>query len=501
MCVPPGMHSPLQTYLLAVFTGTDTSNPSALANAARCFFSCIPPGNQMAIQNYLLALLTGADTTNPGALANQAVCFETCLLAGSQIDVTTYLFAVAAGLSTVDPGVLSNRARCFLSCIPKGDHLAVQNYMLAQLVAPTSDASTLQNAARCFTMCVPDMGERALRASLLSQVVTCTAPLAPTNLAILLLTSSTISFTWTQPLNIPPVIPTGYIIKWGTSSGVYTNSAMAPAGSTGYTITGLNPSTTYFFVVQALSGLCESANSAELSGQTQSGLSNGLLTNLRAYWKMDENVASGSRADATGNGFTATDPNANVASSNAALIINCANIDTIAKGLSVAAALDQRAQTTPFSISFWFRQVDVRAGNSAFANLASGGTSGWLIYANSQSPTTTLHFYSGTDGGVVQDQNTGTNIDATAFNHVVFGYDGVNKFMYLNGVNLFNNVAVAGVSRTANPVIIGNYVGIGATTGLAARYDEIGYWFRVLSAADVTLLYNGGAGLPFSSFS
>ena len=282
-------------------------------------------------------------------------------------------------------------------------------------------------------------------------------------------------------------------------SGVYTDSAMVDGSTLGYTITGLSPSTAYFIVVQGTSGLCESANSSELSTSTSGP--NALLTSIRAYWKMDENVASGPRVDATGNGFTATDPNANVASSAAGLILNCANIDTISKGLQVPLTIDQRPQTTPFTVSLWVRQIDVRAGNAFISQIASGGTSGWLIYAATQSPTTKLQYYSGTDGNVVTDSATAVNIDATAFNHVVFGYDGANKFIYLNGVLLFNNVAVAGISRGVQPIVIGNYATIPATIGIAGRYDEIGYWFRVLTAAEVTALYNGGAGLPFGAFS
>lgn len=275
MCVPRGMHRPLRTYLLAVFAGVDATDPSALANAARCFFSCIPPGNQLAIQNYLLTLLAGTDISNPASLANQGRCFEVCLTDGSQLDVSTYLFALMAGLSTIDPGVLANRARCFQSCIPAANQLSVQNYLLAQLAAPNSSASEIENAARCFTMCVPDMGQRALRAFILSQRATCTPPLAPNNLTIVLVTNTSISFTWSQPLSIPPVTVDRYLIKWGTASGVYTNSATVSGSTFGYSITGLTPGVGYFIAVQALSGLCESPNSAELSTTTSTTCTDG----------------------------------------------------------------------------------------------------------------------------------------------------------------------------------------------------------------------------------
>jgi hypothetical protein len=39
-----------------------------------------------------------------------------------------------------------------------------------------------------------------------------------------------------------------------------------------------------------------------------------------------------------------------------------------------------------------------------------------------------------------------------------------------------------------------------ATGAFSGMLDEIGFWKRKLTAAEITALYNGGAGLPFSSF-
>lgn len=132
----------------------------------------------------------------------------------------------------------------------------------------SNNPSDIVNAARCFSRCVPHGYQNPLKTYLLSQVSTCTDPLPPNNLAFVLVTDTSISISWTQPLQIPPVTVTKYVIKWGTSSGVYTNSAMVNGGIFGYSITGLTPGTTYFIVVEALSGLCASGNSSEISTTT-----------------------------------------------------------------------------------------------------------------------------------------------------------------------------------------------------------------------------------------
>ncbi len=70
-----------------------STDPSVLAAQAICFNQCIPPGHQTAVQTYLLAVLAGFDTSQAGAsaLAAQAVCFVQCVPPGEQLAVQNYL--------------------------------------------------------------------------------------------------------------------------------------------------------------------------------------------------------------------------------------------------------------------------------------------------------------------------------------------------------------------------------------------------------------------------
>lgn len=68
-----------------------TTDPSGLADAAKCFNHCIPVGDQLGVQTYLLALIAGVDTTNPTAIADNAKCFNKCIAPGDQIGVQNYL--------------------------------------------------------------------------------------------------------------------------------------------------------------------------------------------------------------------------------------------------------------------------------------------------------------------------------------------------------------------------------------------------------------------------
>ncbi len=77
-----------------------------------------------------------ATPTDPSVLANDARCFDCLIPPGYQFAVQTYLLAVLAGVPTDEDGVqnLVNQARCFQCVIPPGAELAVQNYLLSLLI-------------------------------------------------------------------------------------------------------------------------------------------------------------------------------------------------------------------------------------------------------------------------------------------------------------------------------------------------------------------------------
>lgn len=70
-----------------------STDPSTLANAATCFNCTIPVGDQAAVQTYLLALIAGVDTSPAGvqALVNNARCFACTVPPGDHMAVQNYL--------------------------------------------------------------------------------------------------------------------------------------------------------------------------------------------------------------------------------------------------------------------------------------------------------------------------------------------------------------------------------------------------------------------------
>src|SRR5215475_3328507 len=209
-------------------------SPSDLQNIARCWASC--GDDRMAVQTYILAQFA------------------------SQIGATT----------TTDPSTLANLANCDFCKIPMGYQMAIQNYLIGLLTGVSNDPAALPGLAQCFFCNGTD--ESALRSYLLCQLQIaasppCTTPSTPINPTAKVVTNTTILVTWNE-INTGSRV-TSYTVKWGTVSGVYTNTATVPAVPKSYTITGLTAGTQYFFVVQANSTAgCSSANSAEGNATT-----------------------------------------------------------------------------------------------------------------------------------------------------------------------------------------------------------------------------------------
>jgi fibronectin type 3 domain-containing protein len=93
----------------------------------------------------------------------------------------------------------------------------------------------------------------------------CTPPAAPTGLTATAVSSSQINLSWTASSGA-----TSYtILRSTTSGGPY--SSVGTSTTTSFSNTGLSPSTTYYYVVQASNGTCSSGNSAQASATTQAG--------------------------------------------------------------------------------------------------------------------------------------------------------------------------------------------------------------------------------------
>ena len=226
---------------------------------------------------------------------------------------------------------------------------------------------------------------------------------------------------------------------------------------------------------------------------------NPLLYGLRAYWKIDE--TSGTVVDdaidlVNGTSSSATNINAS-GKINYCQLFTAAESDIITFNSTVG-----EPGTGDFSISCWVKTVSI-ASTKTIAHIWTETPASSLWWQLRQTP------YADAYGGADQQgyrvhtdfDNTGDDIYAEYFPinvdtwyHVVvvFDRDG-NLTLYVNGdTNAESIVDISGYSA-ANMVNGANFI-----LGDAPCYiDEVGIWERVLTADEITDLYNVGSGWQF----
>jgi len=169
---------------------------------------------------------------------------------------------------TCTPAQLLAKAECFDCGLTRKELLAVRTYLLCQNLTAT------QGGGGFTPCCIPNPAQ---------------------NLHIITFSDTTIQIGWSL---IGACGPDRFTVFWGTSPGVYTNSASQVGGFlSGFTITGLAPMTTYFIAVQMAQGRCLAALSAEIS-QSTSNCSLALVNTWKANVIANGGTVSGATVGA-----------------------------------------------------------------------------------------------------------------------------------------------------------------------------------------------------------
>jgi len=213
-----------------------------------------------------------------------------------------------------------------------------------------------------------------------------------------------------------------------------------------------------------------------------------LITDCVAYWKMDE--SSGNMLDEVNSadgilhgGIT----------QNSTGKINTAYIFDGVNGTNVImdGSSSQLALSGNMSISFWVYPDSV--DTDYVIQKGVWNADGYIFALEGE---TSMVFYT-SQTGVAQTTRTSTGIENDAWNHIVITLgSGVSK-IYLNGTELGYSThhTHTAPKATTSDLYIGSHV-----TGIVpydGTLDEIGFWNRTLSPAEVTSLHNSGDGLAY----
>jgi len=233
-----------------------------------------------------------------------------------------------------------------------------------------------------------------------------------------------------------------------------------------------------------------------------------LLTNLKAYWKLDE-LSGTSAADASGNGNNGTlQTNASFISGgkiNRGLLSSSSLSTTGGYDVGSIAALD--ISSFPLTISGWFRtSVSGSQLNGGMNILATSKTSSnysgvalWMVMGAVTGDRGKMRFNyrnnSGTDFFV---QTTGTYNDGNWHFAVARISSGGAMTLYVDNVLVGTGTTASGTMFTSTKkMTVGTNWDLSNNSVFAGDLDEIGFWDKEVTLDEATALWNGGLGLTY----
>lgn len=211
-----------------------------------------------------------------------------------------------------------------------------------------------------------------------------------------------------------------------------------------------------------------------------------LTDNLVSYWNCNE--ASGTITDQHGSNNSVSESVTYGATGKIgnALDFESTSSDTVSFG--DVAALEP---TDALSISLWMKPETI-VENMAVMDKGDGVTA-WNLQLRTSGQN--IRFNIDTSSAVTTD----TPISAGSWFHIVGTWDGTTAKIYVNN-DTPHTAAASTLTQNANALRMGSHYG-GAANFFDGLIDEVGFWNRALTAAEVAELYNSGNGLayPFTS--
>jgi hypothetical protein len=211
-----------------------------------------------------------------------------------------------------------------------------------------------------------------------------------------------------------------------------------------------------------------------------------LTNNIKAYYKLNE--ASGDAIDATGNGYTMVNTSVTYSSGK----IN--NGAVFNGSTSVFKNSTFPRDTSAVSFSGWFKT----SGNTMciFGQDDSVTGSAQRTFQMQISATGKLLsiFFNTATNNVVSSITT---VNDNTWRHFVTTYSGTETKLYINATLEATDTSITGALRSGTGMSIGTISDENNQAYFNGTLDEIGIWSRVLSQAEVTQLYNSGAGLQY----
>ena len=224
-----------------------------------------------------------------------------------------------------------------------------------------------------------------------------------------------------------------------------------------------------------------------------------LIDNLVSYWKFDE--SSGNAEDSHGaNDLT----NNGVATFGAGKINNATDLEAgSSQYFSIADASQSGLDITgDLSVSMWvnFETIPTATDYAYVVKKINGGRA-YHWYQLDEGGTQKMVLELSTDGSDSPSVNVAWTPSTATWYHVAFTFEAatseVKFFVDGSQQSTTQSIAASSIFNGDGPFQVGAYFFNSAGGFFDGIIDEVGIWNRVLTAGEITSLYNGGNSLAY----
>ena len=260
-----------------------------------------------------------------------------------------------------------------------------------------------------------------------------------------------------------------------------------------YDVSALDTSTAYYWRAAATNASGTGSWSSEWEFYTpQAGPPEFPTAGLEAYWSFEE--ISGTVTDQTSN-TNNLPTNSGVTYEQTGKIDDCVTIS----GSGYLQGTSDTVGTNVFSISAWVKTPDVADRKTIFACEDGPWNSGYNFAISTTGQLYCAVFASGAGDNITTNS---ADWDDDTWHHVVVTHNGggtgsaINFYVDGSLQGKTGSMGKTPVSNVGGTFRIGNWT-LTTDFGLNGEVDEMGVWSTVLSATDVSTLYNFGDGLAY----
>lgn len=228
-----------------------------------------------------------------------------------------------------------------------------------------------------------------------------------------------------------------------------------------------------------------------------------LTAGLKGLWHMN-NVWT----DASGNGNNGTATGATFTTSSK-LGSHAGSFDGIDDGVQIANEANFDFEyNQPFAIAGWVYPTSTTGYGTIFMKqlyeVSPGARKGPTLMRDSGGLQLRFHIFS-TQTTYLDVLTTNDVLTLNAWNHIVMNYNGnglasgvtlyVNNVLIISITVLKDNLGTGTILNNTSPNLGRNFYNVSYNQFWTGWMDEFGVWNRVLTANEISELYNGGAGI------